>query len=113
MGRYLLLGVGIVSVLTVKPAHVRQISLHMATRGNQLGGDGDRDLFRGNCSDIEADGGMYTIEQIGSKTLFWSSRKIVMVLRFDPIMPIYRAVDCTAQRSTRISSRWPRVTMTR
>src|SRR5579872_3085162 len=44
---------------------------------------------------------------------FSSSFTTEMVLRLLPIMATYFAGVSTAQRSTRISSRWPRVTMIR
>src|SRR6202795_5178253 len=43
---------------------------------------------------------------------FSSSLTTPITLRLLPIMAMYLALVSTAQRSTRMSSRWPRVTMT-
>ena len=44
---------------------------------------------------------------------FSSSFTTPITLRLLPIIAMYLALVSTAQRSTRMSSRWPRVTMTR
>ena len=49
----------------VEPAHVRQGALGVAANGDELGDDGDGDFFRRDGADVEADGRMDAIEELG------------------------------------------------
>ena len=62
------------ALATLEPAHVRQGPLGMAADGDQLGRDGDRDFFRSDRSDVEADGCVNAVEQIRRQRLLSSVR---------------------------------------
>ena len=49
----------------VEPAHVRQGAFGVAAHGDELGEDGDGDLFGRDGADIEPNGRMHAIEELG------------------------------------------------
>ena len=48
----------------LEPAHMRQLPFYPAPYRNQLRGDGHRDLFRSDRSDIETDGCVNPVKQV-------------------------------------------------
>src|SRR5580658_8396438 len=50
--------------LRTEPAHVGQASRRVASDGDQLCRDRNRDLLRGDGADVEPDGGVDAVEQV-------------------------------------------------
>ena len=68
----------------------------------------NRDLLRRDGADLETHRRVNAFERFGCGMPSFSSSLITaMTLRLLPIMEMYRAGVVTAQRSTRMSSRWP------
>ena len=53
----------------VEPAHVRQLAFYVAADSDQLGGDRDSDLFWSDSADVEANGSVHVVEEMGGETL--------------------------------------------
>src|ERR1700691_685617 len=72
----------------------------------------DTAISSGETAPISSPIGANTRAKLSSEApSFSSSLTTLITLRLLPIMAMYRALVETAQRSTSISSRWPRVTM--
>jgi len=52
----------------MKPAHVRKWALHTTAYGNEFRCNGDRDFFRSDRADVEADGSVHTLEKFCGET---------------------------------------------